>query len=382
MAASWRRIASAATSIYSTNNMAGDPIKVLVVDDSALIRRLLTEIINGEPDMKVVGVAHDPIMARDRVKSLHPDVITLDIEMPKMDGLAFLERLMQFRPTPVVMISSLTEKNAQTTLRALELGAVDFVTKPKLGIEQGIQAYSELIVEKVRIAARARLRLPIAPPRPRYSADAVLPLVSRGAASSTEQVIIIGASTGGTEAIREILLAMPPDSPGILIAQHMPEAFTRAFAQRLDALCQIHVKEAEHGERITSGCAYIAPGNAHLLLQRDRSGYTAALNQGPPVNRHRPSVDVLFRSAANCVGKNAIGVILTGMGSDGASGLGEMKQAGAFTLAQDESSCIVFGMPKAAIDMGAVNKVVALKDIQREIFTYLADSPPARVQSS
>lgn len=363
--------------------MAGDPIKVLVVDDSALIRRLLTEIINSETDMKVVGVAHDPIMARDRVKSLQPDVITLDIEMPKMDGLAFLERLMHFRPTPVVMISSLTEKNAQTTLRALELGAVDFVTKPKSGIQEGIQAYSELIVEKIRVAARAKLpSSPMMAPKPRYSADAVLPLLGARAAASAEQVIVIGASTGGTEAIRQVLTAMPPDCPPILIAQHMPEAFTRAFAQRLDANCQIRVKEAEHGERITSGCAYIAPGDDHLLLQRERCGYVAALNQGPPVNRHRPSVDVLFRSAANYAGKSAIGVILTGMGNDGAAGLREMKQAGAFTLAQDEASCVVFGMPKAAIDLGAVDRVVPLQDMQREICTYLADLPPAHARSS
>lgn len=363
--------------------MAGDPIQVLVVDDSALIRRLLTEIINNETDMKVVGVAHDPIMARDRVKALQPDVITLDIEMPKMDGLAFLERLMQFRPTPVVMISSLTEKNAQTTLRALELGAVDFVTKPKLGIQEGIQAYSELIVEKIRVAARAKLHSsPIVSPKPRYSADAVLPLLSVRDAVSTEEVIVIGASTGGTEAVREILAAMPPDCPAILIAQHMPEAFTRAFAQRLDANCQIHVKEAEHGESIQPGCAYIAPGNSHLLLQRARSGYVVQLNQGPPVNRHRPSVDVLFRSAANCAGKRAIGVILTGMGSDGAVGLREMKQAGAFTFAQDESTCVVFGMPKAAIDAGAVDRIVPLPDMQREICAYLTIAVSARARSS
>jgi len=348
------------------------PIKVLIVDDSALIRQLLTEIINSHADMTVVGVAHDPLMARERIKILNPDVITLDIEMPKMDGLAFLEKLMQLRPTPVVMISSLTERNAGVTLRALELGAVDFITKPKLDISEGIQAYSELIAEKIRIAAKAKLKYSSrSMSNPRYSADAVLPSLSHNSASITGKLIVIGASTGGTEAIREILECMPPDCPGIAITQHMPEAFTRAFAQRLDNTCKIRVKEAEQGDRVLAGHAYIAPGHSHLLLKRNGKNYVTVLNQGPPVNRHRPAVDVLFRSVANCAGKNAIGIILTGMGSDGAAGMREMKQAGAYNLAQDESSCVVFGMPKMAIEAGAVDKVLPLREMVSEVLAYL-----------
>jgi len=348
------------------------PIKVLIVDDSALIRQLLTEIINSHTDMKVVGVAHDPLMARERIKALNPDVITLDIEMPKMDGLAFLEKLMQLRPTPVVMISSLTERNAGVTLRALELGAVDFITKPRLDISDGLQAYGELIAEKIRIAANAKLkRCSGSAPNPRYSADAILPSLLNNSVSITQKLIVIGASTGGTEAIREILECMPPDCPGILITQHMPETFTRAFARRLDSTCKIKVKEAEQGDRVLAGHAYIAPGHSHLLLKRNGKHYVTVLNQGPPVNRHRPSVDVLFRSAANCAGKNAIGIILTGMGSDGAAGMREMRQAGCYNLAQDESSCVVFGMPKMAIEAGAVDKVAPLREMVSEVFTYL-----------
>ena len=348
------------------------PIKVLIVDDSALIRQLLTEIINSHADMTVVGVAHDPLMARERIRTLNPDVITLDIEMPKMDGLAFLEKLMQLRPTPVVMISSLTERNAGVTLRALELGAVDFITKPKLEISEGIQTYSELIAEKIRIAAKAKLRCSSrSMPNPRYSADAVLPSLLNNSASITRKLIVIGASTGGAEAIREILECMPPDCPGIAITQHMPEAFTRAFAQRLDNTCKIRVKEAEQGDRVLAGHAYIAPGHSHLLLKRNGKNYVTVLNQGPPVNRHRPAVDVLFRSVANCAGKNAIGIILTGMGSDGAAGMREMKQAGAYNLAQDESSCVVFGMPKMAIEAGAVDKVLPLREMVSEVLAYL-----------
>jgi two-component system chemotaxis response regulator CheB len=357
------------------------PIKVLIVDDSALIRQLLTEIINSYADMQVVGVAHDALMARERIKTLNPDVITLDIEMPKMDGLAFLEKLMQLRPTPVIMISSLTERNAGVTLRALELGAVDFITKPKLDISEGIQAYSELIAEKIRIAAKAKPKPRSAAPstlNPRYSADAVLPSLLSKSASVTEKLIVIGASTGGTEAIREILECMPPDCPGIVIAQHMPETFTRAFAKRLDNACKIRVKEAEEGERVLAGHAYIAPGHSHLLVKRNGRNYVALLNQGPAVNRHRPSVDVLFRSAANCAGNNAIGIILTGMGSDGAAGMREMKQAGAYNLAQDESSCVVFGMPKMAIEAGAVDKVLPLGEMVSEVLTYLNSSNHTR----
>ncbi len=347
-------------------------IKVLVVDDSALVRKLLSEIINTRADMTVVGTAPDPLVAREQIKRLNPDVITLDVEMLKMDGLDFLEKLMRLRPTPVVMVSSLTERGSDITLRALELGAVDFVTKPKLDISNGLQEYGDEIAEKIRIAARAHLK---PPPNIKVekslSADAVLPSVSNRI-TSTEKLLIIGASTGGTEAIKDVLVRLPSDCPGILIAQHMPEAFTNAFARRLDGLCKITVKEAEDGERVLPGHAYIAPGHSHLLLKRSGANYVCELNQGPPVNRHRPSVDVLFRSAANNAGANAIGVILTGMGKDGAAGMLEMKKAGSHTFAQDEASCVVFGMPKEAIALGGVDEIVPLGDMAKRVMDYLA----------
>ncbi|WP_298272463.1 chemotaxis response regulator protein-glutamate methylesterase [Geobacter sp.] len=351
-------------------------IKVLVVDDSALIRSLLTEIINSQPDMEVVGVAADPLIAREKIKALNPDVLTLDVEMPRMDGLVFLEKLMRLRPMPVVMISSLTEKSSYITLHALELGAVDYITKPKLDIRNGIMEYAREITDKIRVAARARLKRP-GPPQlhrtvaPKQSADAVLPVMHRRYAG-TEKVIVIGASTGGTEALKEVLGVMPADSPGILVTQHMPEAFTRTFAKRLDGLCRISVKEAEHGDRVLPGHAYIAPGNRHLLLARSGANYVAELSDGPPVNRHRPSVDVLFRSAANAAANNAAGVILTGMGDDGADGMAEMHQAGAFTIAQDEESCVVFGMPKEAIARGGVDTVLPLHEIGRSLVGWLS----------
>lgn len=347
------------------------PIKVLIVDDSALIRKLLTEIINSKHDLTVVGAAPDPLLAREMIKSLQPDVITLDVEMPKMDGLDFLEKLMRLRPMPVIMVSSLTERGSDIALRALELGAVDFVTKPKMDISKGLQDYTEEIADKIRAAAKAKVR-----PRPmltvdqRLSADAVLPSIANHIAT-TEKLIIIGASTGGTEALKDVLMRMPPDCPGILIAQHMPEAFTNAFARRLDGLSKISVKEAIHGERVLPGHAYIAPGHSHLLLKRSGANYVTELNQGPPVNRHRPSVDVLFRSAANYAGKNVIGVILTGMGKDGAAGMLEMKQAGAYNFAQDEASCVVFGMPKEAIATGGVDEIVPLKDMASRVLLHL-----------
>jgi len=348
------------------------PIKVLVVDDSALVRQMLSEIINSQPDMKVVGTAPDPLVAREQIKKLNPDVITLDVEMPKMDGLDFLEKLMRLRPTPVVMVSSLTERGSDITLRALELGAVDFVTKPKLDISRGLQEYTTEITDKIRTAAKARIKaLPAIKVEQRYTADAVLPAVSNRI-TSTEKLIIIGASTGGTEAIKDVLVKLPPDCPGILITQHMPEAFTNAFAKRLDGLCKITVKEAVDGERVLPGHAYIAPGHSHLLLKRSGANYMCELNQGPPVNRHRPSVDVLFRSAANYAGQNAIGVILTGMGKDGAAGMLEMKKTGAHTFAQDEASCVVFGMPKEAIAMGGVDEIVPLPDMAKRVLEYLA----------
>ncbi|HEY1611175.1 MAG TPA: chemotaxis response regulator protein-glutamate methylesterase [Paraburkholderia sp.] len=366
---------------------AGQKIKVLCVDDSALIRSVMTEIINSQPDMTVVATAPDPLVARELIKQHNPDVLTLDVEMPRMDGLDFLEKLMRLRPMPVVMVSSLTERGSEITLRALELGAVDFVTKPKIGIRDGMLDYAEKLADKVRAAARARVRQ-ISHTPPHANAQAGVGAGAHAHASahagvapapmlnnplvSTEKLIIVGASTGGTEAIREVLLPLPPDAPAVLIAQHMPPGFTKSFAQRLNSLCRISVKEAEHGERVLPGHAYIAPGHAHLLLARSGANYIAHLSDEPPVNRHRPSVDVLFRSAAQHAGKNAIGVILTGMGRDGAAGLLDMRKAGAYTLAQDEASCIVFGMPREAIALGAADEIAPLAEMSRRVMARLA----------
>ncbi len=346
-------------------------IKVLVIDDSALIRSVLKEIINSQSDMACVGAAPDPLVARDMIKSLNPDVLTLDVEMPKMDGLDFLEKLMRLHPMPVIMVSSLTERGSEITFRALELGAIDFVTKPKLDISRGIQEYADIITDKIRAASKAKVSQKNTAIQKSHNADVILPSLSNRIIT-TEKLIIVGASTGGTEAIKEFLIELPPDCPGILITQHMPEAFTNAFARRLDGLCKISVKEATDGERILPGHAYIAPGHSHLLLKRSGANYVTELNQGEPVNRHRPSVDVLFRSAANCAGANAIGVILTGMGKDGAAGMLEMKQKGAYNFAQNEESCVVFGMPKEAIAVGAVDEVVALSDMAKRVFTHLS----------
>lgn len=343
-------------------------IKVLIVDDSALIRSVMSEIIADQPDMEVVGVAPDPIVAREMIKATNPDVLTLDVEMPRMDGLDFLEKLMRLRPMPVVMVSSLTERGSEITMRALELGAVDFVTKPKISIKNGMMEYAELISDKIRAAAKARVTARKLHPE---TTSALLPAMGNPLISS-EKLIMIGASTGGTEAIKEFLLQMPPDCPGILITQHMPEGFTKSFANRLNALCKIAVKEAEGGERILPGHAYIAPGHSHLLLTRSGANYMTQLDQGPPVNRHRPSVDVLFNSAARFAGKNAVGVILTGMGKDGAMGMLQMKQAGAQNFAQDEASCVVFGMPREAIAIGAVDEIAAVKDLPGKVINYLA----------
>jgi two-component system chemotaxis response regulator CheB len=346
--------------------------KVLIVDDSALIRSILKELINAQDDMQAVGAAPDPIAAREMIKALNPDVLTLDVEMPKMDGLDFLEKLMRLRPMPVVMISSLTEQSSDVTLRALELGAVDFVPKPKLDIESGMQEYGRVIAEKIRTAAKAKVtnttRLKAAAASGR---DAALP-AARKRIATTEKIIVVGASTGGTNAIQEFLIGLPSDCPGILIAQHMPEAFTKAFAKRLDGQCRIAVKEAEHNERVLPGHAYIAPGHSHLLLKRSGANYMTELSQGAPVNRHRPSVDVLFDSATVSAGANAIGVILTGMGKDGASGMKAMKDAGAHNFAQDEASCIVYGMPKEAVLAGGVDEIVPLEDMTYRVLAYLA----------
>ncbi|RIX78171.1 protein-glutamate methylesterase/protein-glutamine glutaminase [Acidovorax cavernicola] len=352
-------------------SLAKKKIKVLCVDDSALIRSVMTEIINSQSDMTVVGTAADPLVARDLIKVTNPDVLTLDVEMPRMDGLEFLEKLMRLRPMPVVMVSSLTERGSEIALRALELGAIDFVTKPRLGVRDGLLNYTELIAGKIRTAAGARLlpARPAATARPAHEAVPEAPL--RSPLLSTEKLLIIGASTGGTEAIREVLQPLPPDAPAVLIAQHMPAGFTRSFAQRLDGLCRIRVTEAQQGERVLPGHAYIAPGGFHLSLARSGANYVAHLDQEPPVNRHRPSIDVLFDSAAKHAGKNAIGIILTGMGKDGAEGLLRMRRAGAHTLAQDEASCVVFGMPREAVALGAVDEVSPLNEISRRVMAHL-----------
>lgn len=346
-------------------------IKVLIVDDSALIRSVMSEIIGGQPDMEVVGVAPDPIVARDLIKLTNPDVLTLDVEMPKMDGLDFLEKLMRLRPMPVVMVSSLTERGSEITMRALELGAVDFVTKPKLSIQSGMRDYADMIADKIRAASKARIKSRPIQVAGGTKASGQLPSI-RNPLTSSEKLIIIGASTGGTEAIREFLMQMPSDCPGILIAQHMPEGFTRSFARRLDSLCKISVNEAAGGERVLPGHAYIAPGHSHLLLARSGANYVTQLDQGELVNRHRPSVDVLFRSAASAAGKNAVGVILTGMGKDGAAGMLEMRNAGAYNFAQDEASCVVFGMPREAIALGATHEVGPLNALPGMVLGYLA----------
>jgi two-component system chemotaxis response regulator CheB len=356
-------------------------IKVLIVDDSALIRQMLTEILGGDPHIEVVGAAQDPYVAREMIKALNPDVLTLDVEMPRMDGITFLGNLMRLRPMPVVMISSLTEKGADITLQALELGAVDFIAKPKLDVAHGIQEYADEIRVKVKMAAAVSataLRrdgcLPVRPAvAPKLNADAVLG-VSNAAAPlrTTEKIIAIGASTGGTEAIKDVLRMLPADAPGIVITQHIPAEFSAAFARRLDGLCELSVCEAGDGQQILPGHAYVAPGGRHLLVQRSGARYVCSINDGPPVNRHRPSVDVLFRSVAQAVGINAVGVLLTGMGDDGAQGLKEMLAAGASTLAQDEASSVVWGMPGRAWQLGAAQVLVPLKDVAYAVLERVA----------
>lgn len=353
-------------------------IRVVVVDDSALVRSLLAEIINRQHDMQCVGAAADPLAAREMIRELDPDVITLDVEMPRMDGLEFLSRLMRLRPMPVVMVSTLTEQGAEITLRALELGAIDFVAKPRIGVSQGLNELASDIVDKIRVAAAAQVKRLASPAPAAAAAPGAAP--ARPAAplprlASTEKIICIGASTGGTEAIREVLVPMPADAPAIVITQHMPPGFTTSFATRLNGLCKIRVAEARDGERILPGHAYIAPGGRHFRIERSGSNYVAVVEDTEPVNRHRPSVEVLFKSCARVIGPNAIGIMLTGMGADGASAMREMKDAGSYNYVQDEASCVVFGMPRMAIQHGAAHEVLPLNQIAPAVLARLANAP-------
>lgn len=362
-------------------------IRVVVVDDSALVRSLLAEIINQQPDMVCVGAANDPLVAREMIRELNPDVITLDVEMPRMDGLDFLSRLMRLRPMPVVMVSTLTERGAEITLRALEMGAIDFVAKPRIGVSTGLKDLSGDIVDKIRAASVAHVGRHAGAPTPApvakaHAADAT-PKAGKPSAPppvaryqpgrlSTEKIICIGASTGGTEAIKEVLMPLPADSPAIVITQHMPPGFTTSFAARLDSLCRISVKEASHGERILPGHAYVAPGGRQFRIDRSGSNYVAVVEDTEPVNRHKPSVEVLFKSAAHMLGANAVGVMLTGMGGDGAQAMKDMRDAGSYNICQDEASCVVFGMPRMAIQAGAAHAVLPLKQIAAALIERLS----------
>jgi len=342
-------------------------IRVLIVDDSALMRQVLATLLSKDPDIEVIGSAPDPFIAREKIKALNPDVITLDVEMPKMDGLTFLGKLMRGHPMPVVMVSSLTEVGCATTLWALELGAVDFITKPKIDLREGMEEVAQDLIGKVKAAAKAKVG------GRGVRGNGIAPLLMSEAAISktTDTIIAIGASTGGTEAVKDVLMALPPNTPPILITQHMPEHFTKTWADRMNKLCRISVKEAEDGDSVLPGHALVAPGSYHMTLIRSGARYSVRINQDPPVNRHRPSVDVTFASVAQYAGTNSIGVILTGMGGDGAKEMLTMKQAGAFTIAQDEASCVVFGMPKEAIKFGGVDKILPLSEIPAAIVAYL-----------
>ncbi len=348
-------------------------VRVLIVDDSASVRQGLVDIISGEPDLEVMAVAADPLFAAEKIRQQVPDVILCDIEMPRMDGITFVQRIMSQRPMPVVICSSLAEAGSETALRAIEAGAVEVIAKPKLGTRQFIEESRVAICDALRAAARARLR-PRRPPamvEAKLTADAVLPPPSgRPLARTTDQVVVIGASTGGTEALRVVLEALPADTPGTLVVLHMPAGFTAAFARRLDQSCVVEVREARHRDRVVPGLVLLAPGDQHLLLQRSGAQYVAEIRQGPLVSRHRPSVDVLFRSAARAAGRNALGVIMTGMGDDGAKGLLELRRSGAATIGQDEASCVVYGMPKEAAKLGAVALEVGLEQIPHEIVRF------------
>jgi two-component system chemotaxis response regulator CheB len=351
--------------------MSKPRIRVLIVDDSAVVRQTLSDVLSRDPAIEVIGTASDPFVAAERMREQAPDVITLDIEMPRMDGLTFLQKIMRQHPIPVVICSTLAEEGAQSTLKALEYGAVDIIAKPRLGTKQFLEESSVLLCQAVKAAAGARLRVasPSRAVEPKLTADAILSRATGAMLQTTEKVVVIGASTGGTEALRAMLEVLPPDAPGMVIVQHMPEVFTRAFANRLDTLCQISVKEAESNDTVLRGRALIAPGNHHALLKRSGARYYVDIKDGPLVCRHRPSVDVLFRSAARYAGKNAVAVIMTGMGDDGARGMLEMKEAGAATIAQDEATSVVFGMPNEAIKLGAVDEILPLKAIAKAILT-------------
>lgn len=333
-------------------------IRVLVVDDSALMRQVLGNLLARDPSIEVVGAASDPYVARDKIRALRPDVLTLDVEMPRMDGLSFLEKLMRAHPMPVVMVSSLTEAGCDTTLRALELGAVEFVTKPKLDLRERLPEVAGEVIAKIKAAAIAKLQPRAAAPA--RAAARPAPAARTAMLRTTQQIVAVGASTGGTEALRELLTELPADCPAVVVVQHMPEKFTRAFADRLDGLCTVRVKEAEEGDRVLPGHVLIAPGSHHMRLAREGATYLVRLSTDPPVNQHRPSVDALFHSCADAAGANAVGILMTGMGDDGARGLLAMRSAGARTLAQDEATSVVFGMPKAAVDLGAAERVLPL----------------------
>jgi two-component system chemotaxis response regulator CheB len=349
-------------------------IKVLIVDDSAVVRQAMTYILSSDPSIEVVGAAGDPFLAVERMKEVIPDVITLDVEMPRMDGITFLQKIMSQHPLPVVMVSSLTENGSETTFKAMEYGAVDIIQKPRIGVKHFLEESKIIICDAVKAAARAHMKKAVPKPlhvQPKLTADAVIPRqASKAMVQTTERVVAIGASTGGTEALKVFLEALPEDAPGTVIVQHMPEHFTRAFANRLNGTCRVSVKEAENDDTVIRGRVLIAPGNKHTLLKRSGARYYVEVRDGPLVCRHRPSVDVLFRSAARYAGRNCIGVIMTGMGDDGARGMLEMKEAGAFTIAQDENSCVVFGMPKEAIKLGAVDSVAPLDHIARVILNH------------
>ena len=345
---------------------------MLIVDDSAVVRQTLSEVLSSDPEIEVIATAADPFVAAERISEQVPDVITLDIEMPRMDGLTFLQKIMSQHPIPVVICSSLAEQGAQSTFKALEYGAVDIIAKPRLGSKQFLEESRTILCQSVKAAAAARIqpRKPVRTVEPKLTADAILSPATHAMAETTEKVVAIGASTGGTEALKSLLEVLPADTPGIVIVQHMPEVFTRAFADRLNTLCNISVKEAESNDTVLRGRALIAPGNHHMLLKRSGARYYVDIKDGPLVCRHRPSVDVLFRSAARYGGQNVVGVILTGMGDDGARGMLEMKQAGAKTIAQDEATCVVFGMPNEAIKRNAVDKILPLDAVAGAILAY------------